>query len=173
MSKLDDIILEGQKEGKTNAEITEDLHAAGFNTNLDKKVNSNAVLSMGGDTYEPVLVENGKLVAAGARPTDYVLYNGEAWHTEEGDNETLIPGYPPTYGNPKPDWLPEEDPAWAVPWEQELDMYKPEKGMMFRPEYAGRKVQKGKLLYRYDDKGNATYEPVSMRDYDEDHNRNR
>lgn len=172
MKIADDLILEGLNDKKSWDEINADLEAAGLNTRLTGgAVNGNAILFAGGSGMI-VLVENGKLVAAGARPTDYVLYNGKAWHTEEGDNETLIPGYPPTYGNPKPDWLPEEDPAWAVPWEQELDKYKPEKGMMFRPEYAGRKVQKGKLLYRYDDKGNATYEPVSMRNYDEDHNRN-
>lgn len=172
MKIADDLILEGLNDKKSCDEINADLEAAGLNTRLTGgAVNGNAILFAGGAGMI-VLVENGKLVAAGARPTDYVLYNGKAWHTEEGDNETLIPGYPPTYGNPKPDWLPEEDPAWAVPWEQELDKYKPEKGMMFRPEYAGRKVKKGKLLYRYDENGNATYEPVSMRDYDEDHNRN-
>lgn len=173
MSKIDDIILAGQKEGKTYEEITADLKAAGFpNTLGEKIVNGNAQLYQGGDTYETVLVEDGKLVAAGCGPTDYVLYDGKPWHTENGDNYTLIPGYPACYGNPKPEWLPEEDPAWAVPWEQELDKYKPEKGMMFRPEYAGRKVQKGKLLYRYDAEGNAEYEPISMKDYDEDHGRN-
>ena len=95
MQKIDDIIMEGQKAHKTGAEITEDLRAAGYNmTTLgSKNVVSNAYLCMGGG-YEPVLVEDGKLVAAGARPTDYVLYNGKPWHTEEGDNETLIWKHP-------------------------------------------------------------------------------
>ena len=56
-------------------------------------------------------------------------------------------------------------------WRDELPQYIPKKEMMFRPEYAGKKVEKGKLLYRYDSEGNATYEPISMRDYDEDHQR--
>lgn len=171
MNKLDDIILEGQKAGKTNAEIEADLKEAGYDTNLSKNVDGNAQLSQGG-AYETVLVENGKLVAAGCGPTDYVLYNGQAWHTEDGDNYTLLPGYPATYGNPKPEWLPKEDPAWAVSWDQELDQYKPRKEMMFRPEYAGQKVKKGKLLYRYDSEGHAEYEPISMFDYDRDHGRN-
>lgn len=174
MQKIDDIILEGQKANKTGAEITADLRAAGYNmTTLgSKNVVSNAYLCMGGG-YEPVLVEDGRLVAAGARPTDYVLYNGKPWHTEEGDNETLIPGYPATYGNPKPDWMPEEDPVWAVPWEQELDKYKPRKEMMFRPEYKNKQVRKGQLVYYYDAEGNVSrYSPVSLAEYHKDHDLN-
>ena len=56
-------------------------------------------------------------------------------------------------------------------WQDELPQYVPDKDMMHRPEEAGEKVAKGKLLYRYDGKGDAHYEPKSMAQYDKDHNR--
>lgn len=69
-----------------------------------------------------------------------------------------------------PDWICCDIPVWAVPWDEELDKYKPDEDMMHRPKYAGQKVRKGKLVYRYDKNGDVyDYEPVNMNDYMKDH----
>lgn len=162
-----EIITQGQKDGKTLAEINADLAAAGYQTAFGDK-DGNAFLDSGVGEPEPCSVEGGKLTSCKAVPhQDIVLYDGEQYHVDD-DGVTLIA-------------MPSEEEPWWVPyhtygglvkdWRDELPQYIPKKEMMFRPEYAGKKVEKGKLLYRYDSEGNATYEPISMRDYDEDHQR--
>lgn len=162
-----EIITRGQKDGKTNEEINADLAAAGYQTAFGDK-GGNAFLDSGVGEPEPCTVENGKLVSGKAVPhQDIVIYNGEQYHVDD-DGVTLIAK------------AAEEEPWWAkyhtygglVPWQDELPQYIPDEGMMHRPEYAGQKVKKGKLLYRYDSEGNAEYEPISMKDYNEDHGRN-
>ena len=99
-----DIIIKGQKEGKTIDEINADLKAAGFNTILtDGTKTGNAVLVMGETNIEIVTVKNGKLVnGAGCGSADYVIYMGEIYHTENGDNTTLVKGKPaPSAGGNK------------------------------------------------------------------------
>lgn len=103
-----DIIIKGQKEGKTIDEINADLKAAGFDTILtDGTKTGNAVLVMGETNIEIVTVKNGKLVnGAGCGSADYVIYMGEIYHTENGDNTTLVKGKPvPSAGGNK---LPKE-----------------------------------------------------------------
>lgn len=164
---IETIILDGMKNGKTYDEINKELEEAGSTVRLNANKKGNAFLDTGTGSLDPVIVENGKVTNGGGIPRqDEVIYDGKVWWLDD-DGVTLIA---------KP---AEKEPWWAkyhtygglVPWQEELPPYIPDEGMMHRPEYAGQKVKKGKLLYRYDAEGNATYEPISMRDYDEDHNR--
>lgn len=162
-----EIINEGKKNGKTNAEINADLVAAGYTPYFGEK-SGNAKLDSGTGSPEPCTVVDGKLTSIKANPhQDIVEMDGEKYHVDD-DCVSLI-------------LITEEDEPWWVAyhtygglvddWHDELPQYIPDKGMMHRPEYAGKKVEKGKLLYRYDENGNASYEPVSMADYDRDHGR--
>lgn len=162
-----EIINEGKKNGKTNAEINAELVAAGFTPYFGEKTGS-AKLYCGSGSPEPCTVADGKLTSCKAVPhQDIVEIDGEQYHVDD-DGVTLIA-------------IPEPETPWWVPyhtygglvdnWRDELPQYIPDKGMMHRPEYAGKKVEKGKLLYRYDENGNAHYEPVSMADYNKDHGR--
>ena len=170
MSKIDDIIIAGQKKGKTNAEIESDLAAAGYNTNLSRDKSGNAIVVLDESNLEPCTVKDGKIVGGGIGEIYTVIYDGKKWHTN-GDGKTLVPLEEKE--EEVPWWYDEDYQAWGMPdWHDELDKYIPDKDMMHRPEYAGQKVQKGKLLYRYDENGDATWEPVSMFDYNKDHGRN-
>ena len=162
---IENIILDGMKDGKTFAEINKELEAAGSDVQLNANRTGNAVLNSGAG-LDPVTVDGGKVTnGAGVPRQDEVLYNGKVWWLDD-DGVTLIP-------------KEEKEPLWAqhhtygglVDWEDELDKYIPDKDMMHRPEYAGKKVAKGKLLYRYDGNGDAHYEPTSMAEYDKDHGR--
>lgn len=160
------IITQGQKDGKTQEEINSELAAAGYQTSFGDKT-GNAYLDSGVGSPEPCTVENGKLTSCKAVPhQDIVLYDGEQYHVDD-DGVTLIAK--PDTGAPW--WAEHHTYGGLVPWQEELPQYIPDKDMMYRPEYANKKVKKGKLLYRYDENGNASYEPVSMADYDKDHNR--
>lgn len=161
-----EIIKNGQKEGKTFNEINEDLKAAGYTPYFGPKTGNAWLDTVWGD--EPCTVQDGKLINGNASPhSDVVIYEGKEYHVDD-DGTTLIEKPEPE----DPWWVPYHTYGGLVDdWHDELPQYIPDKGMMHRPEYAGKKVKKGKLLYRYDSEGNATYEPISMKDYNEDHNR--
>lgn len=160
------IIKQGQKDGKTQAEINNELASAGYQTAFGDKT-GNAYLDSGIGSPESCTVENGKLTSGKAVPNqDIVIYNGEEYHVDS-DGVTLIAKAEPE----APWWAKYHTYGGLVPWQDELLQYIPDKGMMHRPEYAGKKVEKDKLLYRYDENGDAHYEPVSMADYNKDHNR--
>lgn len=163
-----EIINEGKKNGKTNAEINAELVAAGYTPYFGEKT-GNGKLSCGAGSPEPCTVENGKLTSIKAVPhQDIVEIDGEKYHVDD-DGVTLIAMPAPE----DPWWFDDNYKAWGMEhWQDELDKYIPDKDMMHRPKYAGQKVKKGKLLYRYDADGNATWEPISMRDYGADHGRN-
>ena len=162
-----EIITQGQKDGKTLAEINADLAAAGYQTAFGDK-DGNAFLDSGVGEPEPCTVEGGKLTSCKANPhQDIVIYNGEQYHVDD-DGVTLI-AMP---SEEEPWWFDDDYKAWGMPdWRDELPKYIPDEGMMHRPEYAGQKVNKGKLEYHYDKNGDAAWRPISMRDYDADHNR--
>lgn len=164
---ITEIIKKGQKEGKTLAQISDELNAAGFITHFGDKPGNAILDSVVGD--EPCTVEDGKLINGNASPhSDVVIYEGEEYHVDD-DGVTLIQKPAPE----APWWFDEDYKAWGMEdWKDELPKYIPDENMMHRPEYAGQKVKKGKLLYRYDENGDATWEPISMRDYDADHGRN-
>lgn len=160
--EISKIINDGVNEGKSYEEINKELKEAGSNLVLSDEKHGNAIIEIGVGSPEPVTVKNGKLTEpVGVPYQDIVYYNGKAYYLDN-DKVTLV-----EKKNEE-----KEVPVWAVPWDEELDKYKPDPDMMYRPEYANQVVTKGKLRYRYDANGNAEYEPVSMRDYDKDHNRN-
>lgn len=167
MKDIYEIIKKGEQEGKTFAEINKDLEAAGSDVRLNANKTGNALLDTGTGTLDPVTVVDGKLTNGdgGIPRQDEVVYENKVWWLDD-DRVTLIPKEVK-----EPWWAQYHTYGGLVDWEDELSQYIPDKDMMHRPEYAGKKVAKGKLLYRYDAEGNATYEPISMRDYDEDHNR--
>ena len=164
---ITDIIIQGQKDGKTQEEINKDLAAAGYQTAFGDKT-GNAFLSIGVGSPEPCTVSGGKLTSGKAVPhQDIVIYDGKQYHVDD-DGVTLIAMPAPE----APWWFNEDYQAWGMEdWHDELDTYIPDTGMMHRPQYAGQTVEKGKIRYRYDADGNATWEPVSMFDYNKDHNR--
>ena len=164
---ITDIIIQGQKDGKTNAEINADLAAAGYQTTFGDK-DGNAFLDSGVGSPEPCTVSGGKLTSGKAVPhQDIVIYDGKQYLVDD-DGVTLIAMPAPE----APWWFDDDYKAWGMKnWHDELDKYIPDKGMMHRPQYAGQTVEKGKIRYRYDADGNATWEPVSMFDYNKDHNR--
>lgn len=163
---ITDIIKEGQKNEKTLAQINEDLNAAGYITHFGDKPGNAILDSVVGN--EPCTVEDGKLINGNASPhSDVVIYKGEEYHVDD-DGVTLIPKPAPE----APWWAPLHTFSGAVDWNEEVKRYIPDKGMMNRPEYAGKKVEKGALRYIYDADGNAAYQPVSMFDYDRAHGRN-
>ena len=163
-----EIINEGKKNGKTNAEINAELVAAGYTPYFGEK-SGNAKLYCGVGSPEPCTVADGKLTSIKARPhQDIVEIDGEQYHVDD-DGVTLIAMPAPE----DPWWFNDNYKAWGMEhWQDELDKYIPDQNMMYRPEYAGQKVEKGKIRYRYDENGDATWEPVSMFDYDRDHGRN-
>lgn len=115
---INDIIINGQKEGKTIEEINAELKANGYTTILtDGTKTGNAVLVMGSTNIEIVTVKEGKLVnGAGAGSADYVIYLGTIYHTED-DGVTLVPGYPEAHGKdtsaPLKDVDKSRHPEWA------------------------------------------------------------
>lgn len=160
-----EIIKKGQKEGKTLAQISAELADAGYITHFGDKPGNAVLDSVVGD--EPCTVEDGKLINGNASPhSDVVIYEGEEYHVDD-DGVTLIAKPDPE----APWWAEHHTYGGLVPWQDELPKYIPDKGMMHRPEYAGKTVIKGKLRYRYDENGDASYEPVSMADYNRDHGR--
>lgn len=163
---IETIILDGVKNGKTYDEINKELEEAGSTVRLNANKKGNAFLDTGTGSLDPVIVENGKVTNGGGIPRqDEVIYDCKVWWLDD-DGVTLI-----VKETKEPWWAQHHTYGGLVPWQEELPPYIPDEGMMHRPEYAGQKVKKGKLLYRYDAEGNATYEPISMRDYDEDHGR--
>ena len=163
---IETIILDGVKNGKTYDEINKELEEAGFPVHLNANKKGNAFLDTGTGSLDPVIVENGKVTNGGGIPRqDEVIYDGKVWWLDD-DGVTLID-------------KEEKEPWWAkyhtypalVDWQDEIDKYIPDKDMMHRPEYANKTVIKGALRYRYDENGDAHYEPKSMAEYDKDHGR--
>lgn len=133
-----DIIKEGQKNGKTYAEISADLAAAGYGTNVNGQKDGNAFVCMDESNREPCMVSDGKIVVGTANPMYTILYNGEEYHTAE-DMVTLLKG-PGVHDIQEREKLPKE-----------VDKTR-------HPEYAGRDdvVQKtaiGKFRCSYDEDG--------------------
>ena len=163
---IETIILDGVKNGKTYDEINKELEEAGFTARLNANKKGNAFLDTGTGSLDPVIVENGKVTNGGGIPRqDEVIYGGKVWWLDD-DGVTLIPKEVKV-----PWWAQYHTYGGLVDWEDELPKYIPDKDMMHCPEYAGKKVAKGKLLYRYDGNGDAHYEPTSMAEYDKDHGR--
>lgn len=167
MKDIYEIIKKGEQEGKTFAEINKDLEAAGSNVRLNANKTGNALLDTGTGTLDPVTVVDGKLTNGdgGIPRQDEVIFAGKTWWLDD-DRVTLIPKEVK-----EPWWAQHHTYGGLVHWQDELPQYIPDKDMMHRPEYAGKKVAKGKLLYRYDGNGDAHYEPTSMAEYDKDHGR--
>ena len=169
MSKdIYEIIKDGQAEGKTFDEINAELEAAGSNVRLTASKPGNALLDTGTGFLDPVTVVDGKLTNGdgGIPRQDEVIYDGQVWWLDD-DGVTLIPKEVK-----EPWWAPYHTYGGLVDWEDELEKYIPDKDMMHRPEYANKEVVKGALRYRYDESGDAHYEPKSMAQYDKDHGRN-
>ena len=163
---IETIILDGVKNGKTYDEINKELEEAGFPVHLNANKKGNAFLDTGTGSLDPVIVENGKVTNGGGIPRqDEVIYDGKVWWLDD-DRVTLIPKEVK-----EPWWVKYHTYGGLVDWQDELDKYIPDKDMMHRREYAGKKVAKGNLLYRYDENGDAHYEPKSMAQYDKDHGR--
>ena len=163
---IETIILNGIKNEKTYEEINKELEEAGSTVRLNANKKGNAFLDTGTGSLDPVIVENGKVTNGGGIPRqDEVIYDGKVWWLDD-DGVSLID-------------KEEKEPWWAkyhtypalVDWQDEIDKYIPDKDMMHRPEYANKTVIKGALRYRYDENGDAHYEPNSMAEYDKDHNR--
>ena len=164
---IETIILDGMKNGKTYDEINKDLEAAGSSVRLNANRTGNAMLDTGTGTLDPVTVVDGKLTNGdgGIPRQDEVIYDGKVWWLD-GDGVSLIPKEVK-----EPWWAQYHTYGGLVDWEDELPQYIPDKDMMHRPAYAGKTVIKGALRYRYDENGDAHYEPKSMAEYDKDHGR--
>lgn len=106
---------------------------------------THGLLLTGTGSMEKVSVANGEIDTDLGDMGGEIIFNGEIYDVE-GDK--LAPYTP--YDPKEAKWQP--DPA-----------------MLHRPEYAGQKVRKGKLMYRYDANGDAEWEPVNMFEYDADH----
>ena len=91
-----EILMKYSKGEYTKEEANEALKEIGSDIVLtDGMKTGNAVLVMGETNIEIVTVEDGKLVnGAGCGSSDYVIYMGEIYHTENGDNYTLVKGKP-------------------------------------------------------------------------------
>ena len=167
MKDIYEIIKKGEQEGKTFAEINQDLEAAGSSVRLNANKTGNALLDTGTGSLDPVTVVDGKLTNGdgGIPRQDEVVYDNKVWWLDD-DRVTLIPKEVK-----EPWWAEHHDFSGAVDWEDELDKYIPDKDMMHRPEYAGKTVEKGALTYLYDGNGDAHYRPQSMFEYDKDHGR--
>lgn len=163
---IENIILDGMKDGKTFAEINKELEAAGSDVQLNANRTGNAVLNSGAG-LDPVTVVDGKLTNGdgGIPRQDEVIYDNKVWWLDD-DRVTLIPKEVK-----EPWWAQYHTYGGLVDWQDELDKYIPDKDMMDRPAYAGKTVIKGALRYRYDETGKAHYEPKSMAEYDKDHGR--
>lgn len=164
---IETIILDGVKNGKTYDEINKELEEAGFTVHLNANKTGNALLDTGTGSLDPVTVVDGKLTNGdgGIPRQDEVVYENKVWWLDD-DRVTLIPKEVKV-----PWWAQYHTYGGLVDWEDELPQYIPDKDMMHRPEYANKTVIKGALRYRYDENGDAHYEPKSMADYDRDHNR--
>ena len=163
---IENIILDGLKDGKTYDEINKELEEAGSTVRLNANKKGNAFLDTGTGSLDPVIVENGKVTNGGGIPRqDEVIFAGKTWWLDD-DRVTLIPKEVK-----EPWWAQYHTYGGLVDWEDELPKYIPDKDMMHRPEYANKEVVKGALRYRYDETGKAHYEPKSMAEYDKDHGR--
>lgn len=91
MKSIYDIIKEGQKNGKTFAQISADLAEAGYNTNTNNKKDGNATVCLDESSFEPCMVSDGKVVVGTVSPIYTILYKGEEYHTAE-DHVTLLEG---------------------------------------------------------------------------------
>jgi hypothetical protein len=136
-----EIIREGQKQGKTNAEISADLAAAGYITNLDRDRTGNAWVILDESNQEPITVENGKIVDGSLIDEMYdILIDGKKYHTDK-DDTTLIEGP-------------------GIPDIQEREKLPDEPDKKVHRERAGQKIiqrtKKGTYLTTYDADGSAS-----------------
>lgn len=136
-----EIIREGQKQGKTNAEISADLAAAGYITNLERDRTGNAWVVLDDSNHEPITVKDGKIVDGTLVDEMYdILVDGKKYHTAS-DFTTLVEG----------PGIPDIQPREKLPDEPDLHIHR---------ERAGQKIiqrtKKGTYLIRYDADGSAS-----------------
>lgn len=141
MKSNTEIIRDGQKQGKTNAEISADLAAAGYTTNLERDRTGNAWVILDDSNHEPITVEGGRIVDGSLIDEMYdILIDGEKYHTAS-DATTLVEG----------PGIPDIRPKEKLPDEPDLRI---------RRDRAGKKViqrtKKGTYLIRYDADGSAS-----------------
>ena len=141
MKSNTEIIREGQKQGKSNAEISADLAAAGYITNLDRDRTGNAWVVLDETNQEPITVENGKIVDGSLIDEMYdILIDGEKYHTDK-DDTTLIEGP-------------------GIPYIMEKEKLPDEPDVKIHRERAGQKIiqrtKKGTYLTTYDADGSAS-----------------
>lgn len=141
MKSNTEIIREGQKQGKSNAEISADLAAAGYITNLDRDRTGNAWVVLDETNQEPITVENGKIVDGSLIDEMYdILIDGEKYHTDK-DDTTLIEGP-------------------GIPCIQDREKLPDEPDKKVHRERAGQKIiqrtKKGTYLTTYDADGSAS-----------------
>lgn len=141
MKSNTEIIRDGQKQGKSNAEISADLAAAGYTTNLERDRTGNAWVVLDESNHEPITVENGKIVDGSLVDEMYdILYDGRKWHTAS-DATTLVEGP-------------------GIPCIMEKEQLPDEPDVKIHRERAGQKIiqrtKKGTYLIRYDADGSAS-----------------
>ena len=141
MKSNTEIIRDGQKQGKTNAEISADLAAAGYTTNLERDRTGNAWVVLDETNQEPITVENGKIVDGSLIDEMYdILIDGEKYHTDK-DDTTLIEGP-------------------GIPYIMEKEKLPDEPDVKIHRERAGQKIiqrtKKGTYLTTYDADGSAS-----------------
>lgn len=141
MKSNTEIIRDGQKQGKTNAEISADLAAAGYTTNLERDRTGNAWVVLDDSNHEPITVEDGKIVDGTLVDEMYdVIYEAKTWHTAS-DHTTLVEG----------PGIPDIQEREKLPDEPDLHIHR---------ERAGQKIiqrtKKGTYLIRYDADGSAS-----------------
>lgn len=141
MKSNTEIIREGQEQGKTNAEISADLAAAGYTTNLERDRTGNAWVVLDESNHEPITVKDGKIVDGSLIDEMYdIIYDGKTWHTAS-DATTLIEGP-------------------GIPYILKKEKLPDEPDMKIHRERAGQKIiqrtKKGTYLIRYDADGSAS-----------------
>ena len=141
MKSNTEIIREGQEQGKSNAEISADLAAAGYTTNLERDRTGNAWVVLNESNHEPITVEDGKIVDGSLIDEMYdIIYDGKTWHTAS-DATTLIEGP-------------------GIPCIQDREKLPDEPDKKVHRERAGQKIiqrtKKGTYLTTYDADGSAS-----------------
>lgn len=132
------------------------------------------LMDSGTGTLDKVQVKKGKLlsgpvntVGADGMPNekDIVYIGGQMWQVYGDELGNVAPKEAPW-------WAPMHTFTRAVPWQDELPKYIPEKEMIFeRPKYHGQEVVRGSIRYLYAEDGSCQYQPKSMFEYDKDHGR--
>lgn len=136
-----EIIMQGQAQGKTNAEISEDLAAAGYTTNLNRDRTGNAWVILDESSQEPITVADGKITDGSLVDEMYdILVDGKKYHTAS-DATTLVEGP-------------------GIPFILEKEKLPDEPDLHIRKDRAGKQViqrtKKGTYLVRYSEDGSAS-----------------